>query len=56
MAVFVTMIAGKNQKIINPFFYEYYHKKLKEGKTKGQALKCVQRRLVNIIWRMLYYY
>jgi len=40
-------------KAINPFFHEYYHKKLSEGKTKRQALKCVQRRLVNIIWTML---
>jgi transposase len=40
-------------KAVNPFFYEYYHKKMSEGKTKRQALKCVQRRLVNIIWTML---
>jgi len=40
-------------KAINSFFHEYYHKKLSEGKTKRQALKCVQRRLVNIIWTML---
>lgn len=53
LAVILTMTAGKNRKIVNPFFYEYYHKKLTEGKTKGQALKCVQRRLVNIIWRMM---
>ncbi|MCL6591987.1 MAG: IS110 family transposase [Firmicutes bacterium] len=53
LSVIVTMTAGKNNKIINPFFYEYYHKKLREGKTKGQALKCVQRRLVNIIWSMM---
>jgi hypothetical protein len=26
---------------------------MSEGKTKRQALKCVQRRLVNIIWTML---
>jgi transposase len=38
---------------INPFFHEYYHRKISEGKTKRQALKCVQRRLVNIIWTML---
>ena len=42
-----------NNKALNPFFYEYYHRKLSEGKTKRQALKCVQRRLVNIIWTML---
>ena len=53
LAVLVTMTAGKNKKIINPFFYDYYHRKISEGKTKGQALKCVQRRLVNIIWGMM---
>ena len=37
----------------NPFFYEYYRRKVSEGKTKRQALKCVQRRLVNIVWAML---
>jgi len=42
-----------DNKMLNPFFYEYYHRKLSEGKTKKQALKCVQRRLVNIIWTML---
>lgn len=53
LAVVVTMTAGKNRKIINPFFYDYYHRKISEGKTKRQALKCVQRRLVNIIWSMM---
>ena len=37
----------------NAFFHEYYHRKISEGKTKNQAIKCVQRRLVNIIWGML---
>jgi transposase len=53
LAVIVTMTAGKNKKMVNPLFYNYYHKKISEGKTKGQALKCVQRRLVNIIWGMM---
>jgi len=44
---------GGTRKIINPFFYNYYHRKQAEGKTKRQGLKCVQRRLVNIIWHML---
>ena len=39
----------------NPFFYEYHRRKIAEGKTKKQALKCVQRRLVNIVWGMLTY-
>jgi transposase len=55
LAVIVTMTAGKNKRVINPFFYEYYQKKLGEGKTKRQSLKCVQRRLVNIIWGMMTY-
>jgi transposase len=53
LAVAVTMTAGKNKRIINPFFYNYYQKKIAEGKTKRQALKCVERRLVNIIWGMM---
>ena len=55
LAVMVTMTAGPTKKVINPFFYDYYHKKIVEGKTKRQALKCVQRRLVNIIWGMMTY-
>jgi hypothetical protein len=51
----VRLIASASKKIINPFFREYYQRKITEGKTKRQALKCVQRRLVNIIWRMLTY-
>lgn len=37
----------------NAYFYEYYHKKIKQGKTKGQALICVMRRLSNIIYSMM---
>jgi len=51
----VRLIGSSANKIINPFMYSYYHKKLSEGKTKRQGLKCVQRRLINIIWRMLTY-
>jgi len=53
LALRVTMTVGSTNKAINPFFYEYYHRKMSEGKTKSQALKCVQRRLVNILWTML---
>jgi transposase len=37
----------------NPSFLEYYNKKISEGKTKVQALVCVMRRLVNIIYGMM---
>lgn len=53
LAMRVSMTYGINKRIVNPYFYEYYQKKLFEGKTKRQALKCVQRRLVNIIWNMM---
>jgi len=34
-------------------FQEYFKHKVSEGKTKPQALACVMRRLVNIIYGML---
>jgi len=37
----------------NQAFYNYYKKKMEEGKSKGQALVCVMRRLVNIIFGMM---
>jgi len=52
LAVRLTIVY-KGGKMQNPFMYGYYQRKISEGKTKRQALKCVQRRLVNIIWTML---
>ena len=43
----------KGGKPTNPIFYQYYNKKISEGKTEKQALICVMRRLVNIIYAML---
>jgi transposase len=37
----------------NPAFLEYYNRKVSEGKTKVQALICVMRRLVNILYGMM---
>jgi transposase len=37
----------------NPVFRQYYEKKISEGKTSGQAIVCIARRLVNIIWGMM---
>ena len=37
----------------NPVFYTYYNQKLKEGNTKSQALLCIMRRLVRIIYGMM---
>ena len=53
LAVRVCFATGKTHKVTNSFFYDYYNRKLAEGKTKRQALKCAERRLVNIVWTML---
>ena len=37
----------------NPVFYAYYNQKLSEGKSKSQALLCIMRRLVRIIYCMM---
>lgn len=37
----------------NQYAKEYFQRKISEGKTKGQALCCLKRRLVDIIFMML---
>ena len=37
----------------NPIFLDYYYKKIESGKTKKQALICVMRRIINIIYNIL---
>jgi len=44
-----------SQKPVNPKMYEYYHRKISEGKTKMQALACVKRKLVDVIYNILTY-
>jgi len=53
LAVRVSSTVGPTNKVLNSHFYDLYHRKLSEGKTKRQSLKCVERRLVNIVWTML---
>ena len=43
----------KSGKPNQPIFYSYYQRKISEGKTKSQALVCIMRRLVNIIYGMM---
>ena len=47
------MPIGGNKALLNPIFYTYYHKKISEGKVKNQAIKAVQRRLINILYGMM---
>lgn len=45
---------GRNKdRPVHDIFYEYYNRKLSQGKTKHQAVICVMRRLVNIIYGMM---
>ncbi|UJF36438.1 IS110 family RNA-guided transposase [Paenibacillus hexagrammi] len=53
LAVQQVQVAKGSRKPRNPFFHEYYHRKIAEGKSKKQALVCVMRRLVNIIYGMM---
>ncbi|MGG4394584.1 IS110 family transposase [Paenibacillus thiaminolyticus] len=49
----IQVAKGKNKTQRNPLMYEFYQRKLAEGKTKKQALICVMRRLVSIIYSMM---
>ncbi|MCK7521004.1 MAG: IS110 family transposase [Ignavibacteriales bacterium] len=42
-----------NQSIYDPIGKSYYEKKLKEGKSKRHARKCLSRQLVNLVWKIL---
>jgi len=44
---------NSKQQPFNAIFLEYYYSKLSHGKNKQQALTCVMRRLINIIYVML---
>jgi len=47
------MLLGSKGMLINSIFRDYYFKKVSEGKLKHQALKCIQRRLINIIFNTM---
>ncbi len=49
----VQLISVRGEKQRNPHFYEYFHRKVNEGKKKPQAIICIQRRLINIIYGMM---
>ena len=50
----VTMVSvPKNGTPNHPVFHSYYMRKIGEGKTKSQALVCIMRRLVNIVYGMM---
>lgn len=53
LAIQQIQVSKGSKKLRNPILYEYYQRKLSEGKTKTQALMCIMRRLVNIIYGMM---
>jgi hypothetical protein len=46
-------VNAQSGKPYNPIFREYFLRKIGEGKTKSQALVCIMRRLVNIVYGMM---
>lgn len=53
LALHQTLLNRNTNDPRNSIFHDYYIKKISEGKTKGQALVCVMRRLVNIVYGMM---
>ena len=37
----------------NPYYFEYYHQKLLAGKTKTQAIICIMRKLVDLVYALM---
>jgi hypothetical protein len=52
LAVSMVSVSTKG-KPYNPIFRAYFLRKVSEGKTKSQALVCIMRRLVNIVYGMM---
>jgi hypothetical protein len=48
-----SITVDKNDKARHPIFRDYYLKKLMEGKTKTQALLCIIRQLIRILYSMM---
>jgi hypothetical protein len=53
MAVTVISVQPGSKKPYQPIFREYFLRKISEGKTPSQALVCIMRRLVSIVYGMM---
>ncbi len=53
LAVRQVQTARTSKKPLNPLFHAYYEKRLGEGKKKKQAIICIMRRLVSILYSMM---
>jgi transposase len=50
---FHRMALSQIGKMGNPAARKYFERKTKEGKSKSQALVCLRRQMVNIVWMMM---
>jgi len=55
LAIRMLCVSRGEKKPNHPLYHAYYEKKLAEGKTKWQAIICVMRKLVNVIYSMMKY-
>lgn len=46
-------VAKKTRVPNNPYFHAYYEQKMAAGKTKQQAIVCIMRKLVNVIYFLM---
>jgi transposase len=53
MAVTMVAVKPKTKEPYQPIFREYFERKISEGKTPSQALVCIMRRLVSIVYGMM---
>lgn len=53
MAVTMVSVRPGSMKPYQPIFRAYFLRKISEGKTKSQALVCIMRRLVSIVYGMM---
>jgi len=53
MAMSMIVVSPKLKRPYQPIFRDYYLRKLSEGKTPSQALVCIMRRLVSIVYGMM---
>jgi transposase len=49
----IHLIAATQVRMRNSIGRSYIDKKIAEGKTRNEAMRCLKRRLANHIWRMM---
>jgi hypothetical protein len=55
LAIRQLVVAKKTKQPRNPYFLQYNEQKLREGKSKRQAIVCLMRKLVNVVYYLLKY-